>query len=154
MGWHTDLTKIAPVTAAHKVTKHQTIHAHWARIAYGNTSKKADRTVRKTASSKGKKVSVIRNGGKVLVLGTSGKYYKVQAGNKTGYILKKAVYAQRSASVKKKVFLTKNAGKGRKLLTVTKGKKVTVIGSSGKYLKVKYGNKTGYVKKAVCKFQS
>jgi SH3-like domain-containing protein len=131
--------------------KDLTLYAHWARIAYGNTAKKSSLIVRQTAKTAGKQMTTIKNGGKVLILAASGNYYKVRVGKKTGFILKKAVYAQSSATAKKKATLTKKPSGGKKLATLKKRAAVTIIGASGKYYRVKYGKKTGFIAKSALK---
>lgn len=51
----------------------------------------------------------------------------------------------KSATVKSKSIIYKNVNKKKKVLTLVKGKKVTVVKKTGSWTKVKYGKKTGYI---------
>ena len=54
--------------------------------------------MRKTASSDSKVVGVLREGDKVTIKETSGSWYKVSSGNKTGYVAKKYIKITNSSS--------------------------------------------------------
>lgn len=56
------------------------------------------------------------------------------------------------ATVKSKSIVYKNVNKKKKLITVGKGKSVTVIKKTGSWTKVKYSKKTGYVQTKNLKF--
>ena len=47
--------------------------------------------IRKTASADSKVVGVLRSGDKVTIKGTSGGWYKISSGSKTGYVAKKYI---------------------------------------------------------------
>lgn len=54
--------------------------------------------MRKTASSDSSVVKVLKQGTKVTIKGTSGSWYKVSAGGKTGYVSKKYISVSKSSS--------------------------------------------------------
>ena len=57
--------------------------------------------MRKTASSDSSVVKVLKQGTKVTIKGTSGSWYKVSAGGKTGYVSKKYISVSKSSSFSK-----------------------------------------------------
>ena len=129
-----------------------------------NYTAKENLNLRSGASWSTKSVTVIPKGKQVQYISTSGSWYKVKYGTKTGYVsasyLTKVVPPAPKPVVKpapKPVVVTKYATKanlnlrtsastsGKVLLMIPKGKQVDYISTSGTWYKVKYGTKTGYV---------
>ncbi|MGI5907284.1 MAG: SH3 domain-containing protein [Christensenellales bacterium] len=122
--------------------------------------------VYRSASTASGRVLKLGPGNLFDVFGVSGSYYKVKAAGKTGYVPKShakivsgSVPARASApsaakngtvgKAKKATYLYSAAkSKSRKLLKLSKGKKLDVFGVSGSYYKVKAAGKTGYVPKS------
>jgi uncharacterized repeat protein (TIGR02543 family) len=139
------------VTAKTKVTieKNHTLYAHWGCIAYANVAGA------KVAGSKGNTIAKLTVGKKLTVLNSGKKYSLVKVGGKTGYVLKSKLYHQKQGVVKgsgtAKVRAAAKAG-SKTLGKLKKGKKVTVIGNSGKYYRISYKGKTGYILKKKVKY--
>jgi uncharacterized repeat protein (TIGR02543 family) len=128
-----------------------TLLADWQRIAYVKSKTKAI-----TQTLPKQKTKSLKKGKKIYIINKAGKYYKIQLGQKTGFVLKKDVTLQSTKAVKKTAWLMKKASSdSKKLVKVVKGGKLTVIGVSGKYYQVKYksGNKTfkGFILKKYTK---
>ena len=108
--------------------------------------------IRAGASTSYKKVTTVPKGGKVIVYGfvdkSSGDWYKVKYGSKTGYILKKYVSVSGSVFASKDIVVPASTVKNGKPFTV-KGKiwsnyklttvKVGIQNTSGKWMSGKYG---------------
>lgn len=116
--------------------------------------------LRAGASTSHKSLTVLKKNSKVVATGkTSGRWYQVKAGNKTGWVsstyLKKTSTTAKNKVIKKSTTkkttanlnLRTGAGTGHKiLLTIPKNKSVTLTGKkSGSWAQVKYGSKTGWV---------
>jgi uncharacterized repeat protein (TIGR02543 family) len=153
-GWfHTTASaKDKKASAGTKITDKVTLVAKWYRLAYVKSKGK----VLKMTLGKSKKIATAKKGKKVLILGKSGKYYKIKIGKKTGYILKSKLVLQSTKYAKKKVWMLKKAKAGsKKVVKVKKNGKLTIVGATGKYYKVKYKGKskgktktfTGYILK-------
>ena len=65
-------------------------------LGWTGTVNASSLNVRKTNSSKGKVIGVLREGASVEVLSTSGSWYKIKTGKTTGYVSKK--YISKSSS--------------------------------------------------------
>lgn len=124
------------------------------------TYKTTDNLNLRTGSSvKHKRITTIPKGQTVVYLGKQGSWYKVNYGNKTGYVSSKYLTSTKKSAVTKvsnsavstysttaNLNLRKGASiKQARILTIPKGKKVSYIGKSGSWYKVKYNSKTGYV---------
>ena len=128
-------------------------------------------TLRKTASTSGASLGSIKDGTKIEIVSQTkdGKWYKVKANNKTGYLMKE--YVTRSAStgssstktgssasasselkgtaLKKAYFYKTASTKGTKVGTVNKGETFTVTSQTKSYYKIKTSkNKVGYIVKS------
>ena len=103
--------------------------------------------IRKTASNNGAIITSVPRNTKLQVLSTSGSWYRVKTKTGvTGYISKSYVTAGFKATVTGSVNFRKGAGTEYKVIRVlSKGATVTVRSVSGKWAKVTYGGKTGYV---------
>ncbi len=123
--------------------------------------------MRKSASSNSDKIVTVPGGEKVKVYGymevPGTDWYKVQFGNKKGYIRKDLITITKSLDeyhnyspdkegvVLKNSVLRQNASSdSKKLLTVPKDKSVVIYGymevPGENWYKVKYSNKTGYIR--------
>ncbi len=116
----------------------------------------ANVNLRAGASSKHKVILTIPKGKNVTYLSKSGSWYKVKYANKTGYVsssyLKKPTTSKpatgTSITYQTTASVNLRAGASTKhkvIVTIPKGKNVTYLSKSGKWYKVKYANKTGYV---------
>ncbi|MCR4578222.1 MAG: SH3 domain-containing protein [Clostridiales bacterium] len=103
------------------------------------------------------KITTLKRGTKVNVLGKNGSWYLVETSKGTqgfihsSYLSTKAGGSSSSttkATVKNcnAVNMRKSASaKSDRILTLAKGTSVTVLSKSGSWWKVKYGSKTGYI---------
>ena len=103
------------------------------------------------------KITTLKSGTKVKVLGKNGSWYLVETAKGTqgfinsSYLSTKAGGSSSSttkATVKNcnAVNMRKSASaKSDRILTLAKGTSVTVLSKSGSWWKVKYGSKTGYI---------
>jgi len=125
--------------------------------------------VRKSASTSSAKVMTLKKGATVTVVGSVKDYYKISVNGKTGFVAKKYVKkaSSSSSSASKSSSVTKLSSRpgylkakstlyasastsAKKVTTLAKGSKVSVIGQIGSWFQVKNGSgKTGYVKKSV-----
>lgn len=122
--------------------------------------------LRKTASTSAAKVTTVKDGTSIDVISKTkdGKWYKVKAGTKEGYLLKDYVKLSSSSSSssasttstttptatakKAAYFYTKASTKSTKVGTLKKGETVTVTSETTSYYKIKTSkNKVGYVVK-------
>ncbi len=112
--------------------------------------------IRKSASASSKALVSAKKGATLKKEGSSGSWYKVSYQGKTGYVKKSQVEVKdsdddKAESIKitaKKAYLYKSSKtSSKKLSTLKKGKKVTLLKKvdDGKWLKVKVGGKTGYI---------
>ena len=124
--------------------------------------------VRSGASTSSSVIGSLSNGSKVTIVGESGSWYKINYGNTTGYVSKDYVQAsgeQNSSSESSTQGTT--SGKSGQVVNVhsslnvrsgastsssiigslSNGSKVTIVGESGSWYKISYGNTTGYVSK-------
>ena len=124
--------------------------------------------VRSGASTSSSVIGSLSNGSKVTIVGESGSWYKINYGNTTGYVSKDYVQAsgeQNSSSESSSQGTT--SGKSGQVVNVhsslnvrsgastsssvigslSNGSKVTIVGESGSWYKINYGNTTGYVSK-------
>lgn len=116
--------------------------------------------LRSSASWKGKVYLTIPKGKTVTYLSKSGTWYKVKYGSKTGYVpssyltaaTAKSADSQASAIPATNYQTTSNlnvrstsSASGKILAYIPKGKIVTATATSGTWLKVTYGGKTGWV---------
>jgi uncharacterized repeat protein (TIGR02543 family) len=121
-----------------------TLYAHWGANARVSLSVKAVKLKAKAAFS-AKSLASVKSGASLVILGTSGKYYKVSANGKTGYVLKSSVYKLRQAKVKGKVVLLKSAKlSAKKVATIKKNSIVTIVGKKGSWYLIQAGAKKGY----------
>ncbi|MGN0466108.1 MAG: SH3 domain-containing protein [Lachnospiraceae bacterium] len=120
--------------------------------------------MRSSANSSSAIVATLRTNEQIVVLDSSGGWYKVQANGKTGYVWKSfitlgtAITEQENTSeqsgkvtalwvaVRSQANFTSSVKK-----VLIKGSKVTVKASSGSFYKVESGNQTGYVAKKYIK---
>lgn len=108
----------------------------------------------KTATGSSR-VLTLSKGKAVTVKTVNGKRYKVTYGKRTGYVIKSklklipndTVMKKQTAKTSAKTYLYTNVYSGKKLVTLKKNAKLTITAKNGKYYKVKYGSKTGYVLK-------
>jgi uncharacterized protein YgiM (DUF1202 family)/surface antigen len=104
-------------------------------------------------------IGSLSNGTQVTVLGSSGSWCKITAGNKTGYIYSSYMSFSQPASVpansKTGTVILKNRSSvlnlrnnpwtGRVLAALPYGSKVTILSTDGRWYKVQAGSVTGYV---------
>ncbi|WP_350346190.1 SH3 domain-containing protein [Heyndrickxia faecalis] len=132
---------------------------------YVNVDKGSHLLLRSKASISGSRLASLPRGEKVTVYSTSGSWAKVKAGNKTGYVHasylvnkapdSSAAKASPSSKTTTKyvnvdkgshlLLRSKASTSGSRLASLPRGEKVTVYSSSGPWVKVKAGSKTGYV---------
>lgn len=104
-------------------------------------------------SSSSKSLGKLGKNTKVYMVGMSGSYYLVEnSKGQTGYIAKEALsktITTTAAYTKKPVYVYKSASTSSVLTTVSVNTKVSVIGSSGSFSKVKNASGTvGYIQTA------
>ena len=120
--------------------------------------------VRSGASTSSSVIGSLSNGSKVTIVGESGSWYKINYGNTTGYVSKDYVQAsgeQNSSSESSSQGTT--SGKSGQVVNVhsslnvrsgastsssvigslSNGSKITIVGESGSWYKINYGNTTG-----------
>ena len=129
--------------------------------------------VRSEASTSSSVIGSLSNGSKVTIVGESGSWYKINYGNTTGYVSKDYIQASgesnnssnssnsgnsssETASNKSgyvvNVHSSLNVRSGAStsssvIGSLSNGSKVTIVGESGSWYKISYGNTTGYVSK-------
>ena len=122
--------------------------------------------VRSGASTSSSVIGSLSNGSKVTIVGESGSWYKINYGNTTGYVSKEYVQtsgesgsgssSQETTSGKSgqvvNVHSSLNVRSGAStsssiIGSLSNGSKVTIVGESGSWYKISYGNTTGYVSK-------
>lgn len=117
--------------------------------------------LRSSASTSGKILVTIPKNKTVKYISTSGSWYRVQYGSKTGYVSSKYLSEIKptppkpTAPVVKKYYYTtvnlnlrdKASTSGSLLMTILPNEKVEYVSSHGDWYKVKYDGKTGYVAK-------
>lgn len=119
--------------------------------------------VRKTTSTTAASVAVVKDGTKVEVVSSSGEWYKIKVGTKTGYIKKTYVTSKApgtttttsttskaqtgTATANANVYKTAKADSKNVLTTVKKGAKFPVLSSTTSFYKVTVSGKTGYILK-------
>ena len=122
--------------------------------------------VRSGASTSSSVIGSLSNGSKVTIVGESGSWYKINYGNTTGYVSKDYVQtsgesgsgssSQETTSGKSgqvvNVHSSLNVRSGAStsssvIGSLSNGSKVTIVGESGSWYKINYGNTTGYVSK-------
>lgn len=121
--------------------------------------------LRRSASKKATVLMTLKKGSTVTILSKSGDWYKVTYGKTTGYVMKE--YISASGTTTDRTTTTGAAGSstgtvcasslnmrdrpstnGKILKRLGNGNKVTILGTSGSWYKVKSGGTTGYVSKA------
>ena len=113
----------------------------------------------KAATGKAKIVT-LKKGKTVTVTAENGGRYKVKYGKRTGYVIKGKLklipndtdIRDRGAKTNAKTYLYANVYSGKRLATLKKNAKLTVTAQNGKYYKVKYGKRVGYVLKTKLRF--
>lgn len=90
MGWFTKKSGGKKYTASTIIKKDTNLYAQWARKAVVNTKTKKLH-LRDKASKSGKIIKKYPKGTNLIILGSSGNWYKVQVGDKTGYMFKKHI---------------------------------------------------------------
>ncbi len=115
--------------------------------------------MRKSASDKSKIYYILLRGKKVTVVKTVGNWYRVKYKNTYGYIRKlyvsvKSTSTKSSSSSKtgtvKAYYLNMRKSASTKatiIKVLKKGAKVTILSTGTNWYKIKYGGKTGYVRK-------
>ena len=126
--------------------------------------------VRSGASTSSSVIGSLSNGSKVIIVGESGSWYKINYGNTTGYVSKDYIQSSgesnnssnsgnsssETASNKSgyvvNVHSSLNVRSGAStsssvIGSLSNGSKVTIVGESGSWYKINYGNTTGYVSK-------
>ena len=122
--------------------------------------------VRSGASTSSSVIGSLSNGSKVTIVGESGSWYKINYGNTTGYVSKDYVQtseesgsgssSQETTSGKNgqvvNVHSSLNVRSGAStsssvIGSLSNGSKITIVGESGSWYKINYGNTTGYVSK-------
>lgn len=148
------LTAVAP--AGNNVGIFGGQHVEAASVTYATTT---NLNLRAGASTKQKVLVNVPKGKAVTMISYGSTWSKVKYGTKTGYVstqfLKKNKTTEVSQSVAKTVKtyttadnLTLRTGasvKNKKILTIPKGKAVTMVTFNPSWSKVKYGSKVGYV---------
>lgn len=126
--------------------------------------------MRKSASTKAKVIKVLKRGTSVTILSGSGSWYKIKSGGTTGYVVKSYITKSGSSKSSKssnstEVRVTKASGTGyatvnklnlrsgpstdaKVLKRLNQGNKVSILGISGSWYKVKAGSTTGFVSKS------
>ena len=130
--------------------------------------------VRSGASTSSNVIGSLSNGSKVTIVGESGSWYKINYGNTTGYVSKDYIKASGESSSSSSTSSSSGSssqgttsGKSGYVVNVhsslnvrsgastsssiigslSNGSKVTIVGESGSWYKINYGNTTGYVSK-------
>ena len=126
--------------------------------------------VRSGASTSSSVIGSLSNGSKVTIVGESGSWYKINYRNTTGYVSKDYIQSSgesnnssnsgnsssETASNKSgyvvNVHSSLNVRSGAStsssvIGSLSNGSKVTIVGESGSWYKINYGNTTGYVSK-------
>lgn len=152
---HTKITKIAASITAATVLFCTSAFA-------ADVTANTDVNVRSGPDNSYAVVTVMRKGATTEKLGTSGNWIKVKVNNKTGYVYKRYLNDVKSDSEKDKdtvetktVSITANSlnvrsgpgAKNKVIGTLKKGKTATVVGISGDWYKIEYGNDYGYISK-------
>jgi len=104
--------------------------------------------LRKTAGTSGEIVTSLPSGAKLIILETSGNWYKVRglAAGQVGYMSKSYVESGFSGKATGDVNLRAGAGTGNGILKVIpKGGSLTVLSVGGSWSQVKYSGTTGYI---------
>ncbi|WP_025731557.1 SH3 domain-containing protein [Heyndrickxia ginsengihumi] len=111
--------------------------------------------VRKTASAKGKKLGTLKKGDSVQVV-TNGSWLKIKY--KTGYAYVSKSYISKVkptlySGIVTTTSIVKSAtgSKYKKLGTLKKGNKVSVVHADKSWVQIKYGSKYGYIKQSQMK---
>lgn len=119
----------------------------------------ANLNLRATASTGSKVLLTIPKGAKLRVLGTSGKWIKLTYKSKTGWasgdFLKTVATPKPKVTKQSKPTVTKQATanlhirakastSSKVLVTIPKGTKLSVLGTSGKWVKLTFKSKTGW----------
>lgn len=113
----------------------------------------------KTATGKARIVT-LKKGKTVTVTAENDGRYKVKYGKRTGYVIKGKLrliptdtdIRDRSAKTSAKTYLYANTYSGKRLVTLKRNAKLTVTAKNGKYYRVKFGKRTGYVLKTKIRF--
>ena len=129
--------------------------------------------VRNGASTSSRIIGSLSNGSNVTILGESGNWYKIKYGNSTGYVSKDYVKTSEESSnsntgnnassssgesssnksgkvvnVHSSLNVRSGASANSSVIgSLANGSNVTIVGESGSWYKIKYGNTTGYVSK-------
>lgn len=114
-----------------------------------------DLNLRKEASTQSKSLAKLKAGDSMEILGEAGNWYQVQYKEKTGYVNKLYVNKEWIAfSNTSNLNLRKKPSASSKVLDqLNQGDSMIVLGKEGKWYKVQYNKKTGYVKKDYIEFQ-
>ena len=120
-------------------------------VAYSTTD---NLNLRKKASTSSKVLKQLDAGDKVTVLSKSGDWYKVKSGSKTGYLRNDYItfqycgYADGTG-----INMRKGPSTSTKIVTTLgSGDKVTILDTEGKWYKVRYEGKEGYIRKDLITF--
>ena len=115
------------------------------RIAFSNTE---NLNLRKKPSTDSKVIDQFYQGDSMIVLEKKGNWYKVQYGEKTGYVKKKYIDFQCNVYIDgDKVNIRKNANTESSVIKrLNTGDVVTLLEQKGNWYKVRYKKKVGYVR--------
>ena len=104
-------------------------------------------TIRKVASNSSKKLGTLKKGTKITVKSISNGWVKFNYKGSNGYVQSKYLNdVVSSMYTLEKVDIKNGAGNNHKTLgTLNKSAKVSVVGQSGNWTKVKYNNRYGYI---------
>ena len=104
-------------------------------------------TIRKVASNSSKKLGTLKKGTKITVKSISNGWVKFNYKGSNGYVQSKYLNdVVSSMYTLEKVDIKNGAGNKHKTLgTLKKSAKVSVVGQSGNWTKVKYNNRYGYI---------
>lgn len=138
--------------ATTKEEKLQTIPEADPMIGYSTAD---DLNLRKEPSTDSKSLKKLNAGASMTILSEEGNWYKVQSGKKTGYVNKLYVSMEWIAfSDTVNLNLRKEPSTSSEVLDqLNQGDAMTVLEKDGKWYKVEYSGKTGYVKKDFIDFQ-
>ena len=102
--------------------------------------------LRKGAGTKYGVVASLKRGARLSITGSDGNWYKVTAGDKTGYISKNYVSLGVSGTTTANVNLRRGASTNYGVIKVlAKGTSATVLSVNGNWVKVRSGDDTGWL---------
>ncbi|MDI3235973.1 SH3 domain-containing protein [Exiguobacterium antarcticum] len=114
----------------------------------------ADLNIRSGPSTKYKKMGLLKKNSVVTVIGSSGEWYKISYKGKAAYVSAKYIKKNSTTSTFKQfAVVTTDAlnvrqarsASAKKMGQLSKGTKVTVLGSKAGWYTIKYKGKTGYI---------